>query len=161
MLADFQQALADLTASPALCNAVRRDAARELAARYDLTPRETARLAAMAADKGMECACIVYRANRLAPHALNLPRTCRALGPALRDIASDYWAAYPEGNVHFYIEAERFCRYVDEQIAHGWTLPAGLVEVMRDEAAVIAAALAESRFEATAHARNDRASLHT
>jgi hypothetical protein len=158
MLADFQQAMADLTASPALCNEVRHDAG-VLGRRYDLTPREARRLAAIVDHPGMECACIVYRANRLAPLALNLPRTCRALGPALRDIASDYWAAYPEGNVHFYIEAERFCRHVDEQIARGWRPPAGLVEVMRDEAAIIAAALAESRFEATAQARNDAASL--
>jgi hypothetical protein len=151
MLADFQQAMADLTASPALCNEVRHDAG-VLALRYDLTLREARRLAAIVDHPGMECACVVYRANRLAPLALNLPRTCRSLGPALRDIASDYWAAYPEGNVHFYIEAERFCLYVDE-------LPAGLAEVMRDESTVIAAALAESRFEATAQARNDTASL--
>ncbi len=147
MLADFQQALADLTASPALCNAVRRDAAT-LAARYTLTPRETARLATMAADKGMECACIVYRANRLAPLALNLPRTCRALGPALRDIASDYWAAYPEGNVHFYIEAERFCHWLAEHLHDGWPAVPGLEQALREESAVIAAALVESRFEA-------------
>ena len=159
MLADFQQAMADLTASPRLCNEVRHDPG-VLARRYDLTPREARRLAAIVDHPGMECACIVYRANRLAPLALNLPRTCRALGPALRDIASDYWAAYPEGNVHFYIEAARFCRHVDEQIAHGWAPPAGLAEVMRDEAAVIAAALAESRFEATVQAGNDSASLH-
>jgi hypothetical protein len=148
MLADFQQAMADLTASPALCNAVRRDAGA-LAARYDLTPRETARLAAMVAHQGMECACIVYRANRLAPLALNLPRTCRALGPALRDIATDYWAAYPEGNVHFYIEAERFCRYLAEHhLQDGWPRLPGLASVLREESAIIAAALAESRFEA-------------
>lgn len=147
MLADFQQAMADLTASPALCNAARRDPGT-LAQRYDLTPREAARLAAMVAHKGMECACIVYRANRLAPLALNLPRTCRSLGPALRDIATDYWAAYPEGNVHFYIEAERFCRHLAEQVEHGWPRPAGLADALAEESAIIAAALAESRFEA-------------
>ena len=157
MLADFQQAMADLTASPALCNEVRRDSG-VLAHRYDLTPREARRLAAIVDHPGMECACIVYRANRLAPLALNLPRTCRALGRSLREIANGYWAAYPEGNVHFYIEAERFCRHVDEQVAHGWLPPAGLVEAMRDEAAIIAAALAESRFEAAAQARDDAAS---
>ena len=158
MLADFQQAMADLTASPPLCNEVRHDAG-VLARHYDLTPREARRLAAIVDHPGMECACIVYRANRLAPLALNLPRTCRSLGPALRDIASTYWAAYPEGNVHFYIEAERFCRHVDGQIAHGWLPPAGLLEVMRDEAAIIAAALAESRFEASAQASDGPASL--
>ncbi len=148
MLAEFQQAMADLTASPALCNAARRHAGT-LPARYDLTPRETARLNAMVAHKGMECACIVYRANRLAPLALNLPRTCRALGPALRDIASDYWAAYPEGNVHFYIEAERFCRYLAEHhLQDGWPQLPGLASVLQEESAIIAAALAESRSEA-------------
>ena len=158
MLADFQQAMADLTASPALCNEVRHDAGM-LVRRYNLTPREARRLAAIVNHPGMECACIVYRANRLAPLALNLPRTCRALGPALRDIASDYWAAFPEGNVHFYIEAERFYRYVGERISHGWTLPAGLIEVMREEAAIIAAALGESRFEGTMQVNSDTACL--
>lgn len=113
------------------------------APRRELTP-----LAAMAAHRGGEGACIAYRANRLAPLASNLPRTCLALGPALRDIAADYRAAYPEGDAQVVIESERFCRYVAEQIDDGWPLPPGLAQALHEESAAIAAALAESRLEA-------------
>ena len=97
----------------------------------------------------MECACIVYRANRLAPLALNLPRTCRALGPALRDIATDYWAAYPEGNVHFYIEAEQLLPPSRRAGRTRLAAAAGLARQLAEESAIIRRrALAESRFEA-------------
>jgi hypothetical protein len=147
MLAEFQQALADLTASPALCNAARRDAGL-LARSYRLTPREAARLRGIVCHPGMECACMVYRANRLAPLALNLPRTCRALGSALRDVASEYWLAYPEGNVHFYIECDRFCGWLRARIDAGAALREDACVVLAEEAAAVAQALDESRLEA-------------
>lgn len=148
MLADFQQALADLTASPTLCTEVRRDPAL-LHARYELTALEARRIEGIVAHPGMACSCIVYRANRLAPLALNLPRTCRALGPLLRDVASHYWTTHPEGNVHFYIEADRFCRHLSRRIAMGeLVVPPAAVQALAEERAVIAAALAESELEA-------------
>src|SRR6266511_1312265 len=103
MLADFQQALADLTASPDLCIRVRNDPS-VLRGRYELTDREHNRLVGIVGHRGMECACIIYRANRLAPLALNIPLTCKALGKDLRSLLSEFWEAYPETNVHFYIE---------------------------------------------------------
>ena len=55
MLADFQQALSDITASPALCRALRADPT-VLRDRYALTEREAARLCAIAAHPGMNAA---------------------------------------------------------------------------------------------------------
>ena len=78
MLVDFQRALADLTASPALCRQVR-DAPETLRHRYELTDKEWRRLCGIVASKGMEANCMLYRANRLAPVALNLPETCEAI----------------------------------------------------------------------------------
>lgn len=147
MLADFQQALADLTASPDLCIQVREDA-NVLHARYDLTEREAARLAGIVGHGGMECACMVYRANRLAPLALNIPDTCRALGQDLRDILSEYWAEAPESNVHFYVETDRFCRFLKDRIAEGRTFSPAVIRALSHESAVVAAALEESRIEA-------------
>jgi len=80
-LAAFQSALAALTASPDLVRAVRADP-HVLHARFTLTCKEWHRLSAIAASPGMAANCILYRANRLAPVALNLPETCAALlGP--------------------------------------------------------------------------------
>src|SRR5947207_6962139 len=98
MLADFQQALADLTASPELCIRVRQDPT-VLRQKYELTEREWRRLTGIVKHPGMECNCIVYRANRLAPLALNMPQTCKALGKDLREIVSEYWMSAPETNV--------------------------------------------------------------
>ncbi len=149
MLADFQQAMADLTASPDLCNAARRDLS-VLDGRYTLTALERRRLAGIVSHPGMACACIVYRANRLAPLALNLPRTCRALGPRLRDLATSYWAEHPEGNVHFFVEAERFCGWLATRAlaVSGHPLPPAAEAARADEHAVIRAALRESATEA-------------
>jgi hypothetical protein len=114
---------------------------------YQLTDREWSRLVAIVTHKGMECACIVYRANRLAPLAMNIPRTCKALGPDLRAIVSEFWAAFPESNVHFFIETDRFCRFLRAQIATGRPLAPEIVEVLGLESAIITAALEESYTE--------------
>ncbi|MFN6131536.1 MAG: hypothetical protein ACK46L_01275, partial [Synechococcaceae cyanobacterium] len=73
MLSDFQQALAEITASPRLCVAVRRNPAL-LAERYQLSERERRQVLATANHPSMECTCSLYRANRLAPLVRNLPR---------------------------------------------------------------------------------------
>ena len=147
MLIEFQQALADLTASPELCISVRRDPAL-LHQRYELTQREWLRLVGIVRHPGMACACTVYRANRLAPLAMNLPQTCRALGKELRAVASEYWAAFPEGNVHFFIETDRFCRFLEAKLAQGARFPAAVAPALAQEAALVAAALRESETEA-------------
>ena len=111
MLADFQQALADLTARPDLCIAVRADVS-VLRSRYTLTDREVRRLHAIACDDGMSCACTVYRMNRLAPLAMNVRLTLRALGPLAKQMLSDYWRDHPRGHAHFFLESHRFCTWL-------------------------------------------------
>jgi hypothetical protein len=140
MLVDFQKALADLTASPALCREVRR-APEVLRERYELTDKEWRRLAGIAASKGMEANCMLYRANRLAPVALNLPETCEAIRDDLNRLISAYWESEPTTDVHFLIEAERFCRFLEGQAE----LPAAARAVLAREHAVLAAKLAASR----------------
>lgn len=122
MLIEFQQALADLVASPALCREVRENPAL-LADRYRLNEREHAQLVGVVRHRGMECTCMLYRANRLAPLALNLPQVCRALGDELKAVLDDYWAAYPKTNVHFIVESHRFCEFLQQELRNGRVVP--------------------------------------
>lgn len=114
MLAEFQKALADLTASPELCRKVRQrpEILREL---YTLTDKEWRRLTGIVASKGMEANCMLYRANRLAPVALNLPETCEAIRDDLNRLISAYWESEPTTDVNFLIETERFCQFLLRQ----------------------------------------------
>jgi len=151
MLVDFQIALADLTASPALCRRVR-GAPEVLRERYDLTEKEWRRLAGIAASKGMEANCMLYRANRLAPVALNLPDTCTALGDSLNRLISAYWDSEPTTNVHFLVEADRFCRFLHDQPG----VPPEALEALEREHRVVALKLDASRSMACAARRNRR-----
>jgi hypothetical protein len=140
MLVDFQKALADLTASPALCREVRL-VPEVLRERYDLTDKEWRRLAGITASKGMEANCMLYRANRLAPVALNLPETCEAIRDDLDRLISAYWESEPTTDVHFLVEADRFCRFLQTQFGLSPEARATLAR----EHAVVAAKLAASR----------------
>jgi len=140
MLAAFQTALADLTASPALCREIRAKP-ETLRERYHLTDKEWRRVAGIAASKGMEANCMLYRANRLAPVALNLPGTCTALGDDLNRLISAYWDSEPTTDVHFLIEAERFCRFLRSQP----DLPLAARPLLDQEHALVAAKLAATR----------------
>lgn len=140
MLIDFQRALAELTASPSMCRQVRA-APQMLRDRYDLTDKEWRRLVGIVASKGMEANCILYRANRLAPVALNLPNTCTALGADLNRLISAYWESAPTTDVHFLIEADRFCRFLLTQP----DLPAVARTELEREHAIVVAKLAISR----------------
>lgn len=146
MLADFQQALADLTASPELCNAVRADAA-VLQARYALTERELQRLLGIVRHPGMACACTVYRMNRLAPLAMNLRATLHALGPELRSLVSEYWRDHPRGHAHFLLESDRFCRWLRVRIEASEIAPPEASAVLRHETALVREALEASYTE--------------
>lgn len=121
MLCEFQQALADLVAAPDLSRKVRANPA-QLHERYDLSQREYERLIAIVNHRGMACNCMLYRANRLAPLALNLHEFCRALGPRLGPLLSEYSIRYPHANVHFYLECDRFCRFISDKVANGFDL---------------------------------------
>lgn len=143
-LAAFQLALTDLTASPALCRSARRDVAL-LAHRYALSPREATRLQKVVESKGMEANCMLYRANRLAPVALNCPGLCDVLGDDLNRLISAYWDAEPTTNVHFLVETDRFCRF----LAARDDLDPAARAVLEAEHARVAARLAASGARST------------
>jgi hypothetical protein len=147
VLADFQQAMCDLIAAPALCAAVRRDPA-VLRQSYELTVREVDRLTAIARHDGMTAACSLYRANRLAPLVMNLPRTCRTLGPDLRRLVDEFWTLYTESNVHFFVECDRFCGFLESRIAGGLAVEPTALAAFSEESVVLRAALAQSYLEA-------------
>lgn len=121
MLVEFQQALADLVAAPDLCRQVRTNPS-ELRRRYDLSQREYKRLVTMVNQSGMACNCMLYRANRLAPLALNLCEFCKAMGPRLGPLLSEYSILYPNTNVHFYLECDRFCQFILSKLKRGYDL---------------------------------------
>jgi hypothetical protein len=151
MLAAFQRALTELTASPSLCGAVRANPDL-LTDRYALTLREARRLNAIVQSKGMEANCMLYRANRLAPIVLNCPDLCTALGDDLNRLISEYWEVEPTTNVHFLIETERFCNFLAERS----DLPAGAAETLERERATVVARVAASRAMAHHNAFADR-----
>ena len=95
----------------------------------------------------MECACIVYRANRLAPLAMNAGETCKALGPELRGVVEDFWAEYPETNVHFFVETGRFLEFLQARIAAGALFSAEVVRAVTRDADRVASAIVESYTE--------------
>jgi hypothetical protein len=141
MLVEFQQALADLVSSPDLCRQVRGNPG-QLRQRYDLSPREYERLVAMVNHGAMECNCMLYRANRLAPLAMNLNEFCRALGPRLGPLLTEYSIRYPNTNVHFYAECDRFCQFIIGKIQEGYALEPGVRAIFDEEFAKIKLGLA-------------------
>lgn len=146
MLAEFQQALADLIASPDLCIEARRSPDL-LHKRYQITDREAKRLQGVVNHPGMECNCMLYRANRLAPLALNLPNLVKALGTHLRGMLDDFWKKYTNTDVHFYVESYRFCEFVQEQISLGRLLPAAVAPALDRDIAILAELLEISHTE--------------
>ena len=84
---------------------------------------------------------MLYRANRLAPVALNLPETCTTLGEHLNALISAYWDSEPTTDVHFLIEADRFCKFLRKQA----DLPPSVRPLLEREHAIIAAKLTTSR----------------
>jgi hypothetical protein len=141
MLVEFQQALADLVAGPELCREVRANPG-QLRQWYDLSPREYERLVAMANHPAMECNCMLYRANRLAPLAMNLGEFCRTLGPRLGPLLSEYSVRYPNTNVHFYAECDRFCQFIIGKMEKGYELEPQVKAIFEREFAKIKLGLA-------------------
>jgi len=162
-LVQFQTALTDLTASPALCRVVRR-APATLRDHYDLTDKEWRQLVAVVSSDGMEANCMLYRANRLAPLALNLPRTTEALGDDLKALVSAYWESTPRTDVNFLVETDLFCRFVRRQPGVSDEALAALADEHRTVMARLAAARAmtagwewpRSGHRSTAHAADGR-----
>jgi hypothetical protein len=90
---------------------------------------------------------MLYRANRLAPLALNLPQVCRAFGDSLRAILDDYWAAYPQTNVHFIVESHRFCEFLQQEMRNGRVVPEGVEAALSEEMAPLSLRLNASYTE--------------
>ena len=143
MLVEFQQAFADLVSSPGLCRQVLDDP-ELLRRRYRLTEREHVQLLGVVRHRGMECSCMLYRANRLAPLALNLPRVCKALAEALPAVLSDYWDAYPQTNVHFIVETNRFCEFLQQEMRNGRAVPAAVEAALAEEMPTLSMRLSAS-----------------
>lgn len=114
----YQRALSDMIASPALCLAVRADAAAALAC-YALSPRERRRLAVVATQPGMSTSCTLYRLNRVTPLVRYLPLTTTLLGDALVSEAERFWAEGAPTDLQFGPEAERFAAYLRSRIDAG------------------------------------------
>jgi uncharacterized linocin/CFP29 family protein len=89
----------------------------------------------------MEANCMLYRANRLAPVALNLPETCEAIRDDLNRLISAYWESEPTTDVHFLVEADRFCQFLKSQS----DLTPEARAVLEREHALVAAKLTASR----------------
>ena len=121
MLIEFQQALADMVASPEFCRQVRVSPLL-LRERYVLSEREFERLIKMVNHKAMALNCMLYRANRLAPLAMNLHKFCTLLGKRLGPLLSEYAILYPNTNVHFYLECDRFCQFILTKLREGYEL---------------------------------------
>lgn len=132
MLADVQQAMADLVASVARVQAARQDPEAWLDG-YDLTAVERRRLAGFLAQPGLALGCMVYRANRLAPVAMHLTELCRAIGPGLRAEMDAFWLAHPHSEPNPLLECARFCDFIE-----------GRPGTPRDELAQARATIAEA-----------------
>ena len=143
MLVEFQQALADLVASPDACRRIRKQPAL-LRQRYNLSDLEYGRLVKIVHHPAMALNCMLYRANRLAPLALNLHDFCTRLGAKLGPLLSEYSVLYPNTNVHFYSECDRFCRFIQNKVNEGLRLDAETQAVLEKEHAKVRLGLAAS-----------------
>lgn len=143
MLEQFQQAFADLTASSDLVEAIRKDP-EILNKKYNLSEIEFSRLRNIANQKGMECNCMLYRANRLIPVVMNLPKTCAVLDDDLKKMVLEYWAEFQRTDVHFLLEAQRFCEFVTARMENGDYTNNRLKPVLEKEMTAVAKRIRKS-----------------
>ncbi|HEX6123811.1 MAG TPA: hypothetical protein VFZ23_00415 [Pyrinomonadaceae bacterium] len=143
MLEHFQQAFADLIASPELVIRVR-DNPEIIRANYEVSDVEFHRLISIVNHPGMECNCMLYRANRLVPIAMNLPKLCQALGDDLNSLLSDYWSEFKRTDVHFLLESDRFLQFVFDKLERGSRVRERVGDVLEQEAAALRARIANS-----------------
>ncbi|HEX7243811.1 MAG TPA: hypothetical protein VF263_26225, partial [Longimicrobiaceae bacterium] len=139
-LRGFQQALADLVASPELCRAARADTASVLG-RYELTPREERRLADVVRQRGMATSCALFRGNRLGPVYALLPLTCFLLGPRLAGELERFWAVHPRAGDANDRELGAFAEQLRARLASGELEDEVLGEVLEYEMASFALGL--------------------
>ncbi|HEY3443214.1 MAG TPA: hypothetical protein VGK29_20825 [Paludibaculum sp.] len=133
-LSDFQRALSEMTVSPNLAARVRAEGERPLAA-YDLTPRERARLVAVARHPGMDLNCTLARGNRFGPIVDVLPLTCTLLKPWLRELLEELWQIKRPGNYQLSGEEHAFAAFLQAKLAGGELSHPYLAEVLEYELA--------------------------
>lgn len=134
-LLSFQKALTDLIASPQLCLQMRTDPAA-LLLRYDLTPREQARLQTVVHQPGMSVSCTLYRVNRITPIYTMLPYTCFLLGHTLVPLAEEFWEICNRSDLQFKREITIFGEFLLHKIASGTLDNPYLREIVAMELAI-------------------------
>jgi hypothetical protein len=135
-LLEFQRALADLTASPALCREAVHSPETVLNC-YELTEREHARLATMVCDRLMSTNCALYRANRITPLFMFFPMTCRLLGQDLRRELDAFWCADRAIDLQYRQETARFTRFLKKRRELGFLRSPYLEEIVDYETAMM------------------------
>ncbi|MGZ5186283.1 MAG: hypothetical protein ACXWCO_14370 [Caldimonas sp.] len=110
----FQAALARLIVEPDFRDAVR--AQGRAALPDELTPLEAARLATIAADRGLDMNRTLHKGFRLGKLRALLPLTCALLTPArlAREVAR-FWQAHPPASFSFLPEALEFCAFLERR----------------------------------------------
>jgi hypothetical protein len=85
--------------------------------------------------------------NRLAPLAMNVRLTLRALGPTAKHVLSDYWRDHPRGHAHFFLESDRFCKWLRERLDVGEQMSSEVRSLLDRESSAIRAAVRASCTE--------------
>jgi hypothetical protein len=142
MLDQFQQAFADLAASPALVSEIAHDPSL-LRGRYELSDLEWRRLASVVNQPGMKCNCMLYRANRLTPLAEYLPQTSQLAAKNHAQLLSEYWTVYTNTNINFLVESYRFCQFVQKKADDGSFTDEAFLSVLQRERSQVCVQLKE------------------
>jgi hypothetical protein len=107
----FQTSMVRLVAEPAFRDAVRLHGGAALPS--GLTALERTRLAAIAADPGMDVNRMLHKGFRLGKLRAMLPLTCRLLGAKqLARQVESFWSDCPPSSFYFLPEALEFCRHL-------------------------------------------------
>lgn len=117
-LRSFQQALVDLTLSPATATALRKGELGVLAS-YELTQRERARLVDVVRQPGISVHCSLSRGNRLEMIVGAFPMTCVLLRPVLRGLLDELWRMHRPTHYQLSEEAAAFAGLVARKLASG------------------------------------------
>lgn len=133
-LSDFQLALSEMTVYPNLAAKVRANGEPELAA-YDLSPRERARLVAVARHPGMDLNCTLARGNRFGPIVDVLPLTCTLIKPWLRELLDELWQVSHPDNYQLAGEEDAFAAFLQAKVSGGEFSHPYLAEVLDYETA--------------------------
>ncbi len=139
-LQGFQQALADLVASPEMRALACQDPDAAFA-RYQLNSKDRRRLEALAHDRrGMGAGNLIHNSFRLGLVAETLPKTLNLLGPARSEpLLKKYWHTTPPKDFRYSNEAFRFADHLRLQQDEGELDEPFLEEVLNFELTTLSA----------------------